>query len=98
LREAVHGEDDQRDPDQAEPGQPGGRHRLVEDQDPAAELQDRRDVLQESRCPTSGTRLAAPANSSSGTAVATPESTHQRGVPAERARTAAPAGEVSQVR
>ena len=44
--DAVHGEDDQRDPDQGEAGQPGRRHRLVEDQHAAGQLQDRRDVLQ----------------------------------------------------
>jgi hypothetical protein len=67
-------EDDQRDPDQAEAREPGRRHRLVEDQDAAGQLQDRCHVCKMPR-PTSGTRFADAANSNNGTAVATPAST-----------------------
>ena len=47
MAHAVDGEDHQREPDQREAGEPGRRHRLVEEQHAAAELQDRRDVLQQ---------------------------------------------------
>ena len=45
--DAVHGEDHQSAPHQGKTCQPGRGHRLVEEQHPTGELDDRRDVLED---------------------------------------------------